>query len=118
MKEKVKLFKQELLNHIKDLSLEDIGKSLDGRDGIRRSSPDINGFYCSNVSGDGINVIGKSGLIITLSIDKGYEEDSEMVFENTQEYEDGMEFQDWDGTWEIELDEHSGIQLLLRLSNL
>ena len=41
-----------------------------------------------------------------------------MVFENTQEYEDGMEFQDWDGTWEIELDEHSGIQLLLRLSNL
>ena len=118
MKEKVKLFKQELLNHIKDLSLEDMGKSLDGRDGIRRSSPDINGFYCSNVSGDGINVIGKSGLIITLSTDKDYEEDSEMVFENTQEYEDGMEFQDWDGTWEIELDERSGIQLLLRLSNL
>ena len=118
MKNKVKLFKQELLNHIKDLSLEDIGKSLDGRDGIRRSSPDINGFYCSNISGDGINVIGKLGLIINLSIDKGYEEDSEMVFENTQEYEDGMEFQDWDGTWEIELDEHSGIQLLLRLSNL
>ena len=45
MKGKVKLFKQELLNHIKDLSLEDMGKSLDGRDGIRRSSPDINGFY-------------------------------------------------------------------------
>lgn len=118
MKEKVKLFKQELLNHIKDLSFKDICKSLDGRDGIRRSSPDINGFYCSNVSGDGINVIGKSGLIITLNIDKVNEEDSEIVFENTQEYEDGMEFQDWDGTWKNLLNEDSGIHLLLELSNL
>ena len=110
MKEKVKLFKQELLNHIKDLSFENMSKTHESRDGIVPS----NLLYVLNR----VYLIGKEGLIITLGIDKEYEEDSEMVFENTQEYEDGMEFQDWDGTWKIELDEHSGIYLLLELSNL
>ena len=117
MKDKVKLFKLELLNHVKGLSLDDICKSLNGRDGIRGYSVDIDGVYCNNLSGDGIDVIGKDGLVLTLNVNKDDEEDSEMIFENTQEYEDGMEFNDWNGIWKIELNEHSGIHLLLELSN-
>ena len=115
MKEKLKLLKLDLLNHIRETPLDKLSGYLEGRDGIRSGRVDVNGVYCCNTSGDGISIIEKDGLILTLEIDKDYEENSDEIFENTQEYEDGIDFEEWDGTWKIELDEHSGIHLLLTL---
>lgn len=116
MKDKVNDLKIELLKVLESTPLSQINTTLNGRNGVRCYSTDIDGYYCNN-SEESLNIVGKDGLTLTIEIDLD-DPESEEIFENTQEYEDGMEFDDWDGTYKVTLDENSGIILLLELLKL
>ena len=109
--------KQELLNTLKNKKLEEINDFLPGNDHIRGYCGDINGYY-TNGYYDNIMIIDKEDLTLTLKIDKNSFEESEELFENTQEYDDGMEFEDWNGEWKKNLDNYCSVNFLIHLLKL
>jgi hypothetical protein len=109
--------KQELLNTLKSKGLEEINNFLPGSDYIRRYSGNIDGCYTSGYYDD-IMIIKKEGLTLTFKINKDYFEESEELFETTQEFEEGMEFEDWNGEWKKTLNKYSSVILLTYLLKL
>ena len=103
--------KLDLLNKLESKKLNEINDFLPGRDYIRGCCGSIQGYYSTGFY-DNIDIINKNGLKITLKIDKESFEENEVLFENTPEYDNGMEFKDWNGEWEETLDTHSSILLL------
>ena len=63
-------------------------------------------------------IIDKEDLTLTLKIDKNSFEESEELFENTQQYEDDMEFEDWNGEWKKTLDNYCSVNFLTHLLKL
>lgn len=109
--------KQELLKTLKSKKLKDINDFLPGNDHIRSYCGDINGYY-TNGYYDNISIINKEDLILTFKIDKNSFQESEELFENTQQYDDGMEFEDWNGVWNKTLDNHCSVNFLIHLLKL
>jgi len=109
--------KQELLNTLKSKELSEINNFLPGNNYIRMYSGDINGYYTSGYYDD-IKIVKKEGLTFTFKIDKDYFEEGEELFETTQEFEEGMEFEDWNGEWKKTLNNYSSVILLTYLLKL
>ncbi len=109
--------KQELLNTLKTKRLSEINDFLPGNDHIRGYCGDIDGYY-TNGYYDNISIINKVDLTLTFKIDKNSFEESEELFEDTQQYDDGMEFENWNGEWEKTLDNHCSFNFLIHLLKL
>ena len=113
LKTKYDDFKMELLNQVKVTPLSKINTSLNGRDGLRSSCVDIGGYYCNNCE-DSVSIIEKDGLILTFETS---EDDSEMwdygydIFHDNDEQLPSI----YEGIFQIELNEYTGISLLLEL---
>lgn len=106
--------KQELLNQLKNKKLEEISDYLPGNDDILGYCGGINGHY-TNGYHDSIQIINKEDLTLTFKIDKESFEQCEELFENTQQYEEGMELEDWNGEWKETLDNYSSTLFLVYL---
>jgi len=112
--EELKRIKKELIGMVEKLDYENIPKHLDGMNNVRSHSIDFGGHYTCNNS-EGISITDKDGLTLTLKIpDLSWESYSEDIFEMTDEYENGMEFEDWDGTFKYTIEE-SDVHLLMFL---
>ena len=109
--------KQELLKKLEHKNLNEIESFLPGNDYIRGYCGNINGYY-TNGYYDNIDIVDKQGLTLTFKIDKDSFEESEELFENTQQYEDGTDFKDWNGEWSKTLDNYCSIIFLTYLLKL
>lgn len=106
--------KKELLERLKEKTLSEIQRTLPGLDHVRGYSGDTDGYFTTGYHDD-INIIDKSGLEITYSIDLSWFESSEELFENTDNYHNGQDFSDWDGVFKETLSENTSLQLLIFL---
>tara|TARA_Y100000389_G_scaffold192985_1_gene221257 strand:- start:1006 stop:1365 length:360 start_codon:yes stop_codon:yes gene_type:complete len=118
MKNEMRVFKDLLISEIEKKTFKEIVKHLPGRGSNRGLTVDINGIYSCN-SGEGIDIIDKSGLVITCKIDKGWDEESENLFDwYDLQQQCGTEFEDWDGIFKFTIDKDTSVFLLCQLLNI
>ncbi len=110
--------KLKILLLLKEIEFSNFPKYLPGRNSIRGNMEDLNGYYCNNLE-EGVDIIGKDGLTLTLSLasDEGeWDSTWDNYYELYLKENDLEEDEDWDGVFEFELNEETGLMLLLHLS--
>ena len=109
------MIKETLLKLVKQVKFEDLkNKTLPGTDSTRGYAQSFDGMFTTGYYDD-IYIIGKDGLTLEFKVDVDGFEDLELLFENTDQYREGMSLEDWDGTFTETLNKFTDNILLVYL---
>ena len=109
------MIKETLLKLVKQVEFEDLkNKILPGTDSTRGYAQSFDGMFTTGYYDD-IYIIGKDGLTLEFKVDVDGFEDLELLFENTDQYREGMSLEDWDGTFTETLNKFTDNILLVYL---
>ena len=111
----MRMIKETLLKLVKQVKFEDLkNKTLPGTDSTRGYAQSLEGMFTTGYYDD-IQIIGKQDLTFTFKVDVDGFEDLELLFENTDQYQEGMDLDDWDGTFTETLNRFTDNILLIYL---